>query len=513
MLRPPDTFPEAAPLDEYNRQLISNVHPQDWTNPRPQRRYHLVVVGAGTAGLVTAIGAAGLGARVALIERHLMGGDCLNSGCVPSKALIRAARVAATIRNAEEFGIDIAQETGRANFGRIMERMRRLRAGISVHDSARRFADQGVDVYLGQGRFTGRSQVQVGDANLNFSRACVATGTRAAMPPIPGLAEAHPLTNETVFTLTELPKRLAVLGAGPIGVEMAQAFARFGSEVTLIDHGPGILGKEDRDAAEVVERSLQRDRVALRFNGRVSKVTTDGNESVLHFESGDNGFETPVRADRILVAAGRRPNVEDLGLSEAEVEFEPSTGVSVDERLRTSNRRIYAAGDVCSAFKFTHMADAMARIVIRNSLFAGRAKATSLNVPWCTYSAPELAHVGLTETAARSKGAAIDTYRTDMASIDRAILDGETEGFVKLHCKRGTDSIVGATIVAEHAGEMISEITLAMTAGVGLQAISQTIHPYPTLADAIRKTADAYQRTRLTPGARRLLKAMLWCHG
>ncbi len=512
MPTPIDAITEAAPLDEHNSRLVSNVHPQDWINPRPQGRYHLVVIGAGTAGLVTAMGAAGLGAKVALIERHLMGGDCLNSGCVPSKALMRTAKAVSTIRAAEDFGIRLDKNAGQVDFGKVMERMRRLRADISAHESAQRFTDHGVDVYLGQARFTARNRIQVDDTRLEFSRACIATGTRPAMPAIPGLAEARPFTNETIFTLTQLPERLAILGAGPVGVEMAQAFARFGSEVTLIDQAPGILPREDRDAAEVIEQSLQRDGVALHFDRQVSAVATDRSAYVLHLRSSKDGGEIPVQADRILVAAGRIPNVEDLGLSAAGVHFDSHQGVLVDDRLRTSNSRIFAAGDVCSAFKFTHMADAMARIVIRNSLFLGRAKATALNVPWCTYSAPELAHVGLSEAGAKSTGVAIDTFRTEMASVDRAVIDGATEGFVKIHCKRGTDNIVGATIVAEHAGEMISEITLAMNSGLGLRSISGTIHPYPTLADALRRTADAYQRTRLTPGTRRLLGMMLRRH-
>lgn len=513
MPRSIEDITEAKPLDRHNRLLVSNVHPLDWENPKPDRRYHMVVVGAGTAGLVTAIGAAGLGARVALIERNLMGGDCLNSGCVPSKALIRAAHAAAAVRRAEGFGVRLAAGEAEVDFEIVMERMRRLRAGISSHDSARRFSDLGVDVYLGQATFTSRRTVTVGDSTLEYSKACIATGTRAAMPPIPGLRDAGALTNETVFTLTELPGRLAVIGAGPIGVEMAQSFARFGSEVTLIEGNPGILVREDRDAAEIVEHSLRRDGVKMLFNTKASSVATEAGEMVVRVQSESEGSVGEVRADRILVAAGRIPNVEDLGLDKAGVKHDSRVGVVVDDRLRTSNPRIYAAGDICSAFKFTHTADAMARIVIGNSLFFGRSKASGLKIPWCTYSDPELAHVGLSEHEAESRNIATDTYRTDMASVDRAVLEGEADGFVKIHCKRGTDRILGATIVARHAGEMISEVTTAMTAGIGLRSIASTIHPYPTQAEAIRKTADAYQRTRLTPTVQRLLKAILRISG
>ena len=513
MPKPIESITEARPLDAHNRQLVANVHPPDWNNPEPRGHYHMVVIGAGTAGLVTAIGAAGLGARVALIERNLMGGDCLNSGCVPSKALIRAAHAAAAARAAGNFGVRLAGEAVAVDFGKLMERMRRLRAGISAHDSARRFRGLGIDVFLGDASFTGRRTVRVGEAELRFSKACVATGTRAALPPVPGLQAADPLTNETVFTLEDLPRRLAVIGGGPIGVELAQSFARFGSEVTLLERSGGILAREDRDAAAVVERSLQRDGVAMLCGAQAAAVSAAGGDTVIRAQGEGRGPLRDIVVDRVLVATGRTPNVGGLGLAEAGIEYDSRAGVIVDDRLRTSNRHVYAAGDVCSRYKFTHMADAMARIVIGNALFFGRSKASALKVPWCTYSDPELAHVGLNETAAEQEGLRIDTYKTDMASVDRAVLDGDTEGFVKIHCKRGTDSILGATIVGRHAGDLLSEVTLAMSAGLGLKSIAGTIHPYPTRAESIRKTADAYQRTRLTPGVQRLLAGILRLRG
>lgn len=507
MPRPVEEIVEASPLDRHNRRLVSNAHPQDWENPKPAARYHLVVIGAGTAGLVTAIGAAGLGARVALVERNLMGGDCLNSGCVPSKALVRAARAAVAVREAEDFGIRARPDPHVVDFARVMERMRRLRAQISVHDSARRFRDLGVDVFLGQARFAGRRSVVVDGATLNFSKACIATGTRAALPAIAGLHDVDPLTNETIFTLTKLPDRLGVIGAGPIGVEMAQCFARFGSQVTVIESSAGILVREDRDAAEVVARSLLRDGVHLKCDAMVTHMRMDEGGTVVSVQSGAE--ISRFRADRVLVATGRVPNVDGLGLNRAGVRFDPRRGVLVDDRLRTSNPRVYAAGDICSDFKFTHAADAMARIVIRNSLFFGKSRASALKIPWCTYTDPELARVGLNEREAKGGNFAIDTYRTEMSSVDRAVLEGDTGGFVKIHCKRGTDAIVGATVVARHAGEMISELTTAMTSGIGLQDLSSTVRPYPTRAEAIRKTADAYQRARLTPGVRKFLKLLL----
>ncbi len=509
----PESTAIVQPLDEHNQRLLQNVHPSDWTNPTPKGRYHMVVIGAGTAGLVTAVGAAGLGARVALIERSLMGGDCLNAGCVPSKAIIRAAHAAAAARDAGPFGVRFDTSPPYVDFGLVMERMRKLRASISTHDSAARFSDLGVDVFLGEGQFAGPDTVLVGDTELKFSKACIATGTRARIPPIPGLAESGALTNETVFSLTELPRRLVVIGGGPIGVEMAQSFARFGSQVTLIQGADRILPREDADATEIVERSLVRDGITILRSTFATNVSKLGSLTTVRAESQVDGTVDEVMADRVLVAAGRVPNLEGLGLDAARVRYDDRYGVIVGDRLRTSNRRVYAAGDISSKFKFTHMADAMARIVIGNALFFGRGKASSLHVPWCTYSDPELAHVGLSESEAHSKGVPIDTFRTDMASVDRAVLDSESEGFVKIHCKQGSDKILGATIVARHAGEMISEITAVMTAGGGLKSLAGTIHPYPTQAEAIRKTADAYQRTRLTPGVKRLLSFMLRLHG
>lgn len=509
---PAEAIVEAQPLDEHNRLLVNNVHPPDWVNPEPRGRYHMVVIGGGTAGLVTAVGAAGLGARVALVERSLLGGDCLNSGCVPSKALIRSAHVAASVRDAGQFGIRLSREQVKFDFSAAMERMRRLRAGISAHDSVERLKGLGVDVFLGQAEFSGPRRIRVGEKLLDFSKACVATGTGAAIPPIPGLREANALTNETVFTLTEMPSRLAVIGAGPIGVEMAQSFARFGSEVTLIEGAEGILIREDRDAAGVVQQALERDGVKVVLGAKATAVVPDEDETVIAAES-SSGELVEFRVDRVLVAAGRIPNVRGLGLDEAGIRFDERLGVSVDDRLRTSNRHVYAAGDICSAYKFTHAADAMARIVIRNALFFGKARFSALDIPWCTYSDPELAHVGITERDADENGIDIDTYRVEMSAVDRAVLESEAEGFVKIHCKRGTDRILGATVVARHAGEMISEVTTAMAAGTGLGTLANAIHPYPTQAEAIRKTADAYMRTRLTPRAKRVLRGILRLHG
>lgn len=502
--RPPASV-VVQPWNEHNQALARNVHPSDWVNPTPAGRYNLVVIGAGTAGLVTAAGAAGLGAKVALVERDLMGGDCLNTGCVPSKALIRAARAAADVRDAAELGIEVPSGAT-VNFPAVMERMRRLRAGISRHDSVARFRDLGVDVFLGGGRLSGPDTVEVGGKTLRFAKAVIATGARAAAPPIPGLADAGYLTNETVFSLTELPRRLGVIGAGPIGCELAQAFARFGSQVYLVEAQHGILPNEDRDAAEIVLQSLLRDGITLLCCGGDLKVSREEGGKRLTVESHGQHYDIPV--DEILVGVGRRPNVEGLGLDTVGVAVE-KTGVQVNDRLQTTNPRIYAAGDVCSPYKFTHAADFQARIVIQNALFRGRAKASALTIPWCTYTDPEIAHVGLYDRDAGVRSTRLNTFVQEFKEVDRAILDGETAGFVKVHVREGTDKIVGATIVARHAGEILPELTLAMTHGLGLRKIASTIHTYPTQAEAVRKLGDQYNRTRLTPFVKGLFRRWL----
>jgi pyruvate/2-oxoglutarate dehydrogenase complex dihydrolipoamide dehydrogenase (E3) component len=490
------------PEDAHNERLVANVHPPDWVNPDPADRYHLVVIGGGTAGLVSAAGAAGLGARVALIERNLMGGDCLNFGCVPSKGVIAAARAWAGARTAQAtFGGPAA--AGEGDFAAVMERMRALRAEISSHDSAARFRDLGIDVFLGNARFAGPDSIAVGDSTLRFRRAVIATGGRAAALPIPGLADVDYLTNENVFALTELPRSMAVIGAGPIGCELAQSFARFGSRVTLFDIAEHILPREDADAAAVVQHALEADGVDLQLGAAISAVQQRGANKVLRFSVA--GEEREVEAAAILVAVGRKPNVEGLGLDVAGVTFDPGRGVEVDDRLRTSNRRVYACGDVASAHQFTHTADAQARIVLQNALFFGRARNSKLVVPWCTYTSPEIAHVGLYAEAAREQGHDVETLTIPMADVDRARLEGRTEGFLRVHHDKG--KVLGATIVAEHAGDLIGEMAVAVTHGISLGQLSATIHPYPTQAEIVRKAGDAYRRGSLTPLVKRLFGA------
>ena len=501
---------QLQPLDEHNQKLRANVHPDNWQNPSAEEPYHLVVIGAGTAGLVTAAGAAGLGARVALIEKELMGGDCLNVGCVPSKGVIRSARVAATVRDASDFGVNVPDGVS-VDFAKTMERVRRLRADISPADSAKRFTELGVDVYFGSGKFENLETISVTRSDgsvsqLKFKKAVIATGARASAPPINGLDQVNYLTNETLFSLTELPKWFGVIGSGPIGCEMAQSFARFGSEVVLFERANQILTREDPKAASIVQKQLLRDGVNLMLDSEDMRVSQVENQIRVMVQCKGKPFD--ILVDQLLVAVGRAPNTEGLNLDGVGVKYDRA-GVKVNDQMQTSNPKIFAAGDVCSHFKFTHAADFQARIVIQNALFAtgpiGKKKASKLVIPWATYTSPEIAHVGLYEHEASKQGVAIDTYVQELKDVDRAILDGQTEGFVKIVTQKGSDKILGATIVAENAGDLISEITLAMTNGIGLGKIASTIHPYPTQADAIRKLGDQFNRTKLTPRNQKIL--------
>jgi pyruvate/2-oxoglutarate dehydrogenase complex dihydrolipoamide dehydrogenase (E3) component len=382
-----------------------------------------------------------------------------------------------------------------------MERMRRIRADLSPVDGAARFRDElGVDVFLGEGRFVAEDAVEVDGRRLRFHRAVIATGARAAIPPIPGMDGVAYLTNETVFSLTERPEHLAVIGGGPIGCELAQAFVRFGARVTVVEGGPRILPHDDADAAEVVAAALRRDGVQLLTGTHVESVAASGAGTAVRVTGG--GESSQISASHLLVASGRAPVVEGLGLEAAGIDS-GRDGVTVDERMRTSNPRVYAIGDVASRYKFTHAADAQARMVVRNALFFGRGTADSLIIPWCTYTSPELAHVGIAPDEVEEAGDEVQTITIPLAEVDRARTDGETEGFVRVHLRAGSDTIVGATIVAEHAGELITQVTQAMTAGIGLGKLGETIYPYPTTAEALRKAADAWRRTKLTPTARR----------
>jgi pyruvate/2-oxoglutarate dehydrogenase complex dihydrolipoamide dehydrogenase (E3) component len=420
------------------------------------------------------------------------------------------------LRNAEEFGLHIPPGV-KYDFGAAMARMRKLRARISHNDSAHRYTKLGVDVYIGSGRFIGTDRIQVegpaGNRTLVFAKAAICTGARASVPSTPGLKEAGYLTNETVFSLTELPPRVGVIGAGPIGCELAQSFARFGSQVYLIETTHGIMPKEDRDAAEIVERRMVQDGVKLFCCGKDLTVEKSVGGKRLIVDS--HGQRCDATVDEILVCVGRTPNVEGIGLESVGVECDEN-GIKVNERLQTTNSRIFAAGDICSRYKFTHAADAMAQIVIQNALFPhplglGYASVDSLIMPWCTFTEPEVAHVGMYEKDAKEKGIEVETYTYKLDEVDRAILDGEEEGFARVHIQKGSDKILGATIVAAHAGEMIGEFSVAMKAGAGSKTIAGTIHPYPTQAEVNKKVVNLWRKAHFTPSTKAWLsKLFAW---
>ncbi len=498
------------PDDVHNRELVSHVHPSDWRNPEPRDRYHLVVVGAGTGGLVSAAIGAGLGAKVAMVERHLMGGDCLNFGCVPSKAVISSARrvhaaSAASANGRPGSAADEGTDQGSASeFTAAMERMRRLRARISPIDGASRFAGLGVDVFLGHGEFVGPDRLRVNGDELHFRRAVIATGARAALLPVPGLEGPNIYTNETIFSLTELPPRVIVIGAGPIGVELSQTFARFGSEVTVVHADPHPLPRDDRDAAAIVTRAIEADGVRVLNSAAVLRARREGGATVLEVEHG--GQQEELAAEAVLVAAGRAPNVDGMGLKAAGVAYD-RTGIQVDDQLRTTAKGIYAVGDVASKHQFTHAADHQARIAVQNALFFGRGRASRLVIPWATYTDPEVAHVGLHRDEAIAARHDVETITIHFDDIDRAILEGEEDGFFRVHLKKGSDRILGATLVCAQAGDMIGEVTLAMTAGLGLSKLGSTIHPYPTRSDVFARAANAWRKQKLTPTAQKVFRA------
>jgi pyruvate/2-oxoglutarate dehydrogenase complex dihydrolipoamide dehydrogenase (E3) component len=449
------------------------------------------------------VGAALLGAKVAIVEKHLLGGDCLNVGCVPSKALIAAARAIQASREAA--GLAVGAPGTAVDFSAAMERVRRIRAEISEHDSVQALRAFGVEVYLGEAKLVSPDLVEVGGQRLRFARAVVATGSRPTTLPVPGLAETGFLTNETVWALTSLPPRLVIVGGGPIGCELAQALRRLGSKVSMVSLDGRLIPGEDADAAAALAEQFRREGIETVLGAKIVRVERQASGKALLFAK--EGQEGLLVADEIIVAVGRAPNVEGLGLERAGVETD-ERGVKVDDRLRTSNPRIYAAGDVCSAFKFTHAADAMARVVIQNALFFGRKKASALVIPWCTYTDPEIAQVGITAEEAARRPTEVMTFTVSLKEIDRFVLDGEGEGFVRAHCTR-KGQILGATIVARRAGEMIGEVALAMTAGLPLQTFSRTIHPYPTQTEALKRLGDERERTRLTPRVRGLLRRFM----
>ncbi len=469
-----------------------------------QGKYNVVVIGAGTAGLVTSAGTVGLGGRAALIEAKKMGGDCLNYGCVPSKALIASAKLIQRIRHAETMGLEPTEPSFR--FEKVFERMRKRRAKIEPHDSVERFEGLGVDVFQGRAKFVSPHEVEIDDGTrLTGRNFVIATGTRALVLPIPGLDTVPFHTNETIFDeMHEAPRSIMILGGGPIGCEFAQVMRRLGVEVQLVELAPRLLPRDDTDASALIAKRFADEGIQVHIGTKATRFERQGELTIATVEDQDG--ERQISAEALLVATGRTPNVEGLGLEQAGVEF-TRRGVTVDKTLTTSQSHIFACGDIAGPYQFTHTADYQARIVIRNILIPWvKAKADYTWVPWVTYTDPEVAHCGLTEEQAEKDNVAYDVYRFDWDDLDRAITDSETTGFIKILTKKGKDAIVGATVTGVHAGEVMHEVLVAAKHGIGLSKLSSTIHAYPTLSSSIQRVADSFQKTRLTPTAAAVFK-------
>lgn len=476
---------EEYPGSQFDQISADLLAPQDYTNPTPDGRYHLVVIGAGPAGLITAIGAAGLGAKVALVERHRMGGDCLNVGCVPSKALLEYTK---THKDAQ--------------FSDAFAWLREVRAGIAPHDSVARYNEMGVEVHIGAAKLTATGDVEVDGVVLPARKVAICTGAQAAIPPIPGLIESNPLTNETVFDLTEQPQSIGILGAGAIGCELATVFARLGTQVHLFEMAPRVLPLENPEASDAVANALEALGVTLHLGTGVSEVKRDGAYEI-------HAGETIVHSEAMLVALGRRPNTQGLGLEEAGVSMDQRGFIENDDKLRTSNSKVYAAGDCTARLQFTHHADAQARAIVQNALFAPTAKVGALVVPHCTYTQPEVASVGPSVEQMESAGTAYDVFEFNFEELDRGRAEVDGSGFVKVYTQKGSDKILAATIVGHDAGEHLSPICVLMSNGLGLSAAGRALYSYPTRSEYLKRLADAYNRTRFTPRVASIFKFWL----
>ncbi|MGQ0712159.1 MAG: dihydrolipoyl dehydrogenase family protein [Gemmatimonadaceae bacterium] len=460
--------------------------------------HDLIVIGGGAAGLVTSAGAAGIGARVALIEQDRLGGECLWNGCVPSKALIAAARAAHGARTADRFGVGVGELT--VDFGRVMQSVRAAQQRIEPHDSPDRFRSLGVDVITGTARFAGERSVQVDGRRMSAKRIVVATGSKPALPPIDGLGDVPFLTNETIFSLERQPETLLILGAGPIGLELAQAFARLGTRVRIVEATAELLPHEDRELADLLGKQLAAEGIEIVLDAKVARVSREGRGIRLEAKRGD-GTAVAVDGDTLLVATGRVSNVKALDAGKGSVET-GEDGIVVNDRLRTTADGVWAAGDVTGGLRFTHVADYEARLVIRNAFFPFSSKADYSTVPWVTFTEPELAHVGLTEREARERhGDAVQVWRRPFDDVDRAIADAETHGMVKLITDR-RGRILGGHVLGHGAGSLIAEITLAMKHRITAGKLGGTIHAYPTYSEAVKQAAEGYYKAKFSGPAR-----------
>ena len=470
--------------------------------------FDIVVIGGGAGGLVVAAGGASLGAKVALVEKHKMGGDCLNYGCVPSKTLLKSAKVAHLMRTANHYGVP--PHNPEPVIAEVMERVAGVIRGIEPHDSPERFRGLGVDVTFGDGRFTAPDCFEVNGRKLKARTFVIATGSRPAVPPIPGIDAVPFMTNETVFDLREQVPSMIIIGAGPIGCEMAQGFVRLGSKVTVLDLAPQPMPREDADLVRVAQTQMERD--GVEFVLGTSIVRVDGARHAIRMQvRGKDGTERTLEATHLLVAAGRRANIEGLGVEAAGIQVEKGKLVS-DANLRTTNPNVYVCGDVAGGLQFTHLAGHHAGILLRQAIFRMRWAKPSAHVPWCTYTDPELARIGMSETEAKTSGKPYKVYRFAFDEIDRARTESETEGFAKV-ITDPKGRILGAAIVGPHAGEGIHEYVLAVNKGMNLKELAGIIHIYPTFAEINKRVADQRLKEGLTPSSKAWIQRIFGLQG
>lgn len=477
------------------QNYLPRVRPQGWQNPAPRALYDLAIIGAGPAGIAAAEHASRQGFHVALIERDRLGGNSLNKGSIPSKAVIRTANLYAQMHDADEIGAPVQDEPA-VDFKNVMARMRAIRARLAAYHSARRFAVHNVDVFYGEARFAGANEIAVAGATIRFGKALIATGARPRASNIPGLDKIGYRTSDTIFDMPALPGRVVVIGGGPLGCELAQALRRLGPRVAIVQNEPKFLPREERDAAEILSRSMARCGVEIWLNTTVTGARLEGTKKIL--ETTNHDVKTDLEADEILLSIGRVPNVEGLDLEKAGIAVTRENAVAVDDFLRTANADVYAAGDVCLDYKFTNMAQASALVAVDNALAGGATRHGDLIIPWCTYCDPEIAHIGLNAQQARARAIPVKTYTVLMQDVDRAITDGEDSGFVKIHVEQGSDRVLGATIMASHASEMINEMSVVMNAKIGMTALAGMAHAYPTQSNAILLAARAFVENRQT---------------